>query len=131
MQRISWPANAGLHRRSKWRARLSHCYVKRHGSKIPDTFIVHWRTIHSALGAMQMTNILRDVDEDSRLDRIYLPGEDLRRFGYGEAQLFAGVVDDAVRRVDARSNCGACANFMQAPSPASRCPPARAGTRCA
>ena len=35
-----------------------------------------------ALGrAMQMTNILRDVGEDARMDRIYLPAEDLRRFG--------------------------------------------------
>jgi phytoene synthase len=31
--------------------------------------------------AMQLTNILRDVREDSQRGRIYLPGEDLRRFG--------------------------------------------------
>lgn len=49
-----------------------------------------------ALGhAMQMTNILRDVGEDARLDRIYLPLEDLRRFGYSEERLAAGVVDAA------------------------------------
>jgi phytoene synthase len=45
--------------------------------------------------AMQMTNILRDVGEDARLDRIYLPGEDLQRFGYSEASLLEGTVDDA------------------------------------
>ena len=44
--------------------------------------------------AMQLTNILRDVGEDARLGRIYLPAEDLQRFGYGEADLFAGVVDE-------------------------------------
>jgi phytoene synthase len=31
--------------------------------------------------AMQLTNILRDVREDSERGRIYLPAEDLRRFG--------------------------------------------------
>jgi len=49
-----------------------------------------------ALGrAMQMTNILRDVGEDARMDRIYLPAEDLERFGCGEQAVLAGVVDDA------------------------------------
>lgn len=47
-----------------------------------------------ALGrAMQMTNILRDVGEDARLGRIYLPAEDLRRFGYAEDDLLAGRVN--------------------------------------
>ena len=45
--------------------------------------------------AMQMTNILRDVGEDARMDRIYLPAEDLLRFGYTQEQLLASVVDDA------------------------------------
>ncbi|GAC1659497.1 MAG: phytoene synthase [Candidatus Elarobacter sp.] len=49
-----------------------------------------------ALGrAMQMTNILRDVGEDARLDRIYLPAEDLRRFGCAESAILDGVVDTA------------------------------------
>jgi 15-cis-phytoene synthase len=34
--------------------------------------------------AMQLTNILRDVQEDNRLGRIYLPSEDLQRFGVSE-----------------------------------------------
>ena len=34
--------------------------------------------------AFQLTNILRDVKEDARLGRIYLPLEDLRRFGVSE-----------------------------------------------
>jgi 15-cis-phytoene synthase len=47
-----------------------------------------------ALGhAMQMTNILRDVGEDARLNRIYLPLDDMQRFGYGEDDLFSGTVD--------------------------------------
>jgi phytoene synthase len=48
-----------------------------------------------ALGqAMQMTNILRDVGEDARMNRIYLPADDMHRFGYAEADLFAGTVDE-------------------------------------
>jgi 15-cis-phytoene synthase len=31
--------------------------------------------------ALQLTNILRDVREDAQNGRVYLPGEDLRRFG--------------------------------------------------
>jgi len=41
-----------------------------------------------ALGiAFQITNILRDVKDDAQRGRIYLPLEDLRRFGYTEAEL--------------------------------------------
>jgi phytoene synthase len=45
-----------------------------------------------ALGiANQLTNILRDVGEDARRGRIYLPQEDLKLFNYSEEDLFAGV----------------------------------------
>ncbi len=37
--------------------------------------------------AFQLTNILRDVKEDARLGRIYLPREDLKRFGVEEADI--------------------------------------------
>jgi phytoene synthase len=37
--------------------------------------------------ALQITNILRDIKEDARRGRIYLPLEDLRRFGYSEEDL--------------------------------------------
>ncbi len=40
--------------------------------------------------AFQLTNILRDVGEDCRQDRIYLPREDLERFGVSPADLAAG-----------------------------------------
>ncbi|HEY9826831.1 MAG TPA: phytoene synthase [Stenomitos sp.] len=51
-----------------------------------------------ALGiANQLTNILRDVGEDVRRGRIYLPQEDLRLFNYTEADLLAGVLDDRWR----------------------------------
>ena len=37
--------------------------------------------------AFQLTNILRDLGEDADRGRVYLPGEDLERFGYTEAAL--------------------------------------------
>ncbi|MGF1460542.1 MAG: 15-cis-phytoene synthase CrtB [Leptolyngbyaceae cyanobacterium] len=47
-----------------------------------------------ALGiANQLTNILRDVGEDARRGRIYLPLEDLALFDYTEADLMNGVID--------------------------------------
>lgn len=45
--------------------------------------------------AFQLTNILRDLQEDAQMGRVYLPQEDLRRFGYTEADLAAGVKNDA------------------------------------
>nr|WP_254217132.1 phytoene synthase [Synechococcus sp. CCY 9618] len=48
-----------------------------------------------ALGiANQLTNILRDVGEDRGRGRIYLPQEDLDRFGYSEDDLMAGRLND-------------------------------------
>jgi phytoene synthase len=48
-----------------------------------------------ALGvAMQLSNFLRDVGEDWRRGRVYLPLEDLARFGYTEKDLASAVVDD-------------------------------------
>jgi phytoene synthase len=44
--------------------------------------------------AMQLTNILRDVGEDSLMGRIYLPAEEMRRFGYAEDRIFRQVVDE-------------------------------------
>ncbi len=56
------------------------------------------RSYGIALGrAMQMTNILRDVGEDARMDRIYLPMEDLRRFGCTETSIAGGAVDERFR----------------------------------
>jgi len=37
--------------------------------------------------ALQLTNIIRDVKDDARKGRIYIPLEDMRRFGYSEEDL--------------------------------------------
>ena len=40
--------------------------------------------------ALQLTNIMRDVEPDARMGRVYLPQEDLRRFGVTASDLAAG-----------------------------------------
>lgn len=49
--------------------------------------------------ALQLTNILRDIGEDFRQGRIYLPQEDLERFDYTEADLANGVIDERFKRL--------------------------------
>lgn len=44
--------------------------------------------------ALQTTNIIRDVGKDLRSDRVYLPQEELARFQYSDADLFAHKHDD-------------------------------------
>ncbi|MBI2856501.1 MAG: presqualene diphosphate synthase HpnD [Chloroflexi bacterium] len=44
--------------------------------------------------AMQLTNILRDIQEDLERDRIYIPLEDMERFGYSEEALLRGEMGD-------------------------------------
>jgi phytoene synthase len=47
--------------------------------------------------AFQLTNIIRDVREDAQRGRIYLPLEDLHRFGVTESELLGGVYNDRFR----------------------------------
>lgn len=44
---------------------------------------------------MQLTNILRDIPEDLTRGRIYLPLDELERYGYSEGELISGVVNGA------------------------------------
>lgn len=46
---------------------------------------------------MQLTNILRDVAEDRRRGRVYVPAEDLARFGCGSE--LEGRADDLARLI--------------------------------
>jgi phytoene synthase len=45
--------------------------------------------------AMQLVNILRDIQSDAQRGRIYLPQEDLDRFGVPREHLFSGEYNDA------------------------------------
>lgn len=47
--------------------------------------------------ALQLTNILRDLGEDAARGRVYLPREDLDRFGYTVADLEQGRYDERFR----------------------------------
>jgi phytoene synthase len=49
--------------------------------------------------AFQLTNILRDVCEDLGRGRVYLPGEDLERFGVDPVELCAGPRSEASQRL--------------------------------
>jgi len=47
--------------------------------------------------ALQLTNILRDIKQDAKRGRIYLPLEDIHRFGLSEQDILANVYDDRFR----------------------------------
>lgn len=49
--------------------------------------------------AFQLTNILRDIREDAERGRIYIPAEDLRRFGVSEEDLRSGNRSEAFLRL--------------------------------
>jgi phytoene synthase len=49
--------------------------------------------------AFQLTNILRDVREDSEHGRVYLPAEDLARFGVKATELSGAALSPALRKL--------------------------------
>ena len=49
--------------------------------------------------AFQLTNFLRDVAEDLRRDRVYLPQESLDQFGVDRERLRRGRVDEPIRNL--------------------------------
>ena len=74
---------------------LDSAYTTAPWSNTPDT-----SAAAVALGiANQLTNILRDVGEDRGRGRIYLPQDDLVRFGYSESELMDGVLNDNWREL--------------------------------
>jgi 15-cis-phytoene synthase len=62
--------------------------------------------------ALQLTNIIRDVKDDRGKGRVYLPVEDLRRFGVGEADLAAERPTDAVRAL-LRFECARARHYYE------------------
>lgn len=44
--------------------------------------------------AMQLTNILRDVYDDSRMNRVYIPQDEMKTFGYSEEDIGNKVIND-------------------------------------
>jgi 15-cis-phytoene synthase len=49
--------------------------------------------------ALQLTNILRDIGEDGRRGRVYLPLEDLARFGLADTDILHGRYDERFREL--------------------------------
>lgn len=66
--------------------------------------------------AFQLTNILRDVREDAGLHRVYLPAEDLERFGVPRSQLETGTEDDRFRKLMAFEADRAKAYYIESAS---------------
>ena len=88
-------------RYSTWAELKLYCYRVASVVGIVSQRIVGCRQAESvdywiALGyALQLTNIMRDVGKDYVDDgRIYLPGEDMERFGYSVEMLADGLVDE-------------------------------------
>lgn len=63
--------------------------------------------------ALQVTNIVRDIKADLQQGRIYLPKEDLDRFGVTEADLAAGRMTEPVRELIAHE-CQRARHFFAA-----------------
>ena len=61
-----------------------------------DAAIGYGRNLSTAL---QLTNVTRDVGDDLTRDRIYIPREELQRFGVEEHELFARAENDRVRKL--------------------------------
>ena len=63
--------------------------------------------------ALQVTNIIRDIKPDLAQDRVYLPQEDLGRFGVTEDMLRKGAVGEPVRKLLAHE-CQRARHFFAA-----------------
>ena len=90
-----------INRYATFRELYQYCYrvasavglvcLKIFGTRTPEA-----QTYAINLGvAFQLTNILRDLKTDAARGRIYLPTEDLKRFGYSEEDLLAGAYTPA------------------------------------
>ncbi len=49
--------------------------------------------------ALQLTNIIRDVGEDARRNRIYLPLDELKKFGVNEAEILNSQASDKIKEL--------------------------------
>ena len=71
--------------------------------------------------ALQLTNILRDLDEDAEMGRLYLPREDLRAAGIYEIEPRKVLANPAVDRACAPAIARVKAHFAQAQEIMGRC----------
>jgi squalene synthase HpnC len=66
-----------------------------HGHRSPEIF----RYSDAICTALQLANFWQDLSVDLKKDRIYLPEEDFKAFGYSEADLRMGVVNEKFRNL--------------------------------
>ena len=64
--------------------------------------------------ALQLTNILRDVAEDAVMNRIYLPSEDLARFGVNESEILSKTSSPAMTHLLSHQADRADSHFAKA-----------------
>jgi len=64
--------------------------------------------------AFQLTNIIRDVGEDARRNRIYLPQDELAQFGVSESDILSGRSSEAFRALMAQQAARAQQFYQQA-----------------
>lgn len=64
--------------------------------------------------AFQLTNIIRDVGEDARRNRIYLPQNELAQFGVSESEILSGHGSPAFRALMAQQTARAQQYYQQA-----------------
>ncbi len=76
-----------------------------------DSAIDHGRDLSTAL---QLTNITRDIGDDLERDRIYIPREDLVRFGVPESDLLARRKDESVLELVRFQSARARSYFVKA-----------------
>lgn len=67
--------------------------------------------------ALQLTNILRDIKDDAKRGRIYIPQEDMERFGYTEEDLLAFRFTPEFRRL-MRFECERASSYFERASAA-------------
>jgi len=61
--------------------------------------------------ALQLTNVIRDVREDAGKGRIYLPADEMARFGVGEEDLLAGRASEVMGAL-LKFQCGRAERFF-------------------
>lgn len=71
--------------------------------------------------ALQLTNICRDVGEDAGRDRIYLPLDELARYGVAEADVLTGGVDTPDYRALMAFECARARSYFVAANPLPPC----------
>jgi len=75
---------------------------------------------------LQLVEFCQDVGEDAGRGRIYLPAEDMRRFGYAEDDLLGGVADERFVRL-MRFEAGRAGEYLERGRGLSRTLPGRLG----